>query len=86
MFRTITVKGKASGKELLNQTIPKVKNTGICLMDYLRNNSLPIASSCLGEGVCQKCLVHLNKKKVLSCQVMVSEIENDDIFIEVDYL
>jgi ferredoxin, 2Fe-2S len=30
------------------------------LMDLLIENNLPVASSCLGEGICSKCVVQIN--------------------------
>lgn len=30
------------------------------LMDLLIENQIPVASSCLGEGVCSKCAVEMN--------------------------
>ena len=36
------------------------------LLDYLNKQNQGIASSCLGEGVCKKCIIN---QDVLSCQL-----------------
>lgn len=53
------------------------------LLDFLRLNQLPVASSCSGEGVCKKCIVN---KNILSCMTTVERamIELGDI--EIEYL
>lgn len=43
-------------------TLPQVNKVLICppgknLMDLLIENGLPVASSCLGDGICSKCVV-----------------------------
>jgi Na+-transporting NADH:ubiquinone oxidoreductase subunit NqrF len=40
------------------------------LMSFLQENSVPIASSCRGEAVCQSCIVNNN---VLSCTITVAD-------------
>lgn len=80
----ITVKGRASEKVLLEESLTSKDN--INLMEYLRAKNIPIASACFGDGVCQKCKITLNQNTVLSCQLMLSDLTNNDILIEVDYL
>lgn len=36
------------------------------LMDLLMENGLPVASSCLGEGICSKCAMEVTPRGVLS--------------------
>jgi Na+-transporting NADH:ubiquinone oxidoreductase subunit NqrF len=79
----IKVKGLASGRILeldYNQ-----EDLGRNLMFYLRSKDVTIASSCDGEGVCQKCAI---QKDWLTCQLTVSEflaLEPSGI-VEVGYL
>lgn len=45
--------------------IPQKNKTLFCdsgknLMDLLIENQIPVASSCLGEGICSKCAVMVN--------------------------
>ena len=75
-------------KGLASQTISELKVTkndlNLSLLDFLRLKSIPIASSCDGEGVCRKCLV---SDEILSCQFKVKEvIESKKIEITVNYL
>jgi Na+-transporting NADH:ubiquinone oxidoreductase subunit NqrF len=55
------------------------------LMDFLRSQKIPIASSCFGEGVCRRCKV---SETVLSCQIKVFELFDIDEMkeITIDYL
>ena len=55
------------------------------LMAFLRVNKVPIASSCLGEGFCRRCIVCEN---VLSCQITVGEFMEKfpDHTVRVTYL
>lgn len=56
------------------------------LLDFLIEKNLPIAYSCYGEGICEKCSVEIKKKDVLSCQVLMKDLDEDDIMIAVNYL
>jgi Na+-transporting NADH:ubiquinone oxidoreductase subunit NqrF len=62
---TLTIRGDASCKIIKIINI-EVINTKISLMDFLISENLPIASSCKGEGVCQKCTVN---DRLVSCQI-----------------
>ena len=80
--------GKAS--KTLYKTIEVLRPNNISLMDFLRNNGVPVASSCYGEGVCKKCVVN---KDILSCQIRILDFisntdsqETSNIQIEIDYL
>ncbi len=47
-----------------NLTILAEENTN--LMDLLIENRIPVASSCLGEGVCSKCAVEMTPQGELT--------------------
>ena len=55
----------------------------LSLLDFLRKNNFPIASSCNGDGVCEKCIVN---KNILSCQISVGDVLKRKMIIEVGYL
>lgn len=75
----IIVKGLASGKTVTELNSP---DQAINLLDFLRENNIPIASSCRGEGVCKKCV--FNKDK-LACKQMLP-IDEEDLIVKIDYL
>ncbi len=58
------------------------------LMDFLLKNGIPVASSCSGEGRCQKCIVQWGPETILSCQKSLAEIfvKNDQETLRVSYL
>lgn len=68
MSGEINLIGKSSGKktriDYCNDQLAQI------LMDFLRSNSIPIASSCRGEGICKKCKVN---SEILSCQLTLAE-------------
>lgn len=43
------------------------------LMLFLRNANIPLASSCFGEGICNKCLVNGH---ILACQTILKDLFN----------
>lgn len=67
-----------------------ISNEDLSLMDYLHIKGIPIASSCKGEGICNKCYVFLNEQNqdILSCQLKVNQLLKNykTCTIEVDYL
>lgn len=87
MYTKIEIHGLASGKLikeiLLNHND---ENLNISLMEYLRLNSLPIASSCLGEGVCGKCSIIINDKEELSCLIKLKGMTNGPYTVKISYL
>ena len=83
MSNEIIVIGEASQKKLLQITPPE---RDITLMDYLREQSISVASSCYGEGVCQKCKLIVNDKEVLSCQIRLFDLVENNIIIKISYL
>ncbi|MBL7666018.1 MAG: hypothetical protein JNM93_12860 [Bacteriovoracaceae bacterium] len=76
----IKVMGKASGKcvRILDCPTPIPK---ISLMAFLHSHSVRIASSCLGEGVCQKCMVNGD---LVSCQISLEDFValKEDVVVE----
>jgi ferredoxin len=90
----IQIFGKASNKiykTIEVEDLISLKNQS--LMDFLLSNQIPIASSCLGEGICRKCIVN---KEILSCQIELSQFISQShiqkesnqkiIIISIDYL
>lgn len=45
------------------------------ILELLQENEIPVASSCMGEGVCERCIIN---DSVLSCLSLVSEIMSWD--------
>jgi Na+-transporting NADH:ubiquinone oxidoreductase subunit NqrF len=82
----LLVKGLASKRDIKvftwenSKDIPKLS-----LMEFLRSQKIPVASSCFGEGVCRRCKV---SETILSCQVKVFELfkAHNDLEITIDYL
>jgi len=90
----IQVFGKASQKIVKVIEVDEDSlNSKISLMDFLHKNNIPVASSCLGEGICRKCVVNI---EMLSCQVELSKFISQShiqsnanqnlIKISIDYL
>jgi hypothetical protein len=79
----ITVVGKASGRE----TLLALSNHDLTknLMFYLRDRGITIASSCDGEGVCQKCAIQCGW---LTCQLTLEQFleRQPDGKVFIDYL
>lgn len=58
------------------------------LMEFLRNKGIPIASSCLGQELCKKCIINNN---LLSCSLTLEAFTqlsrpNSTYEIKVSYL
>lgn len=78
--------GQASGKKLKTwefnglETIPELN-----VLQFLRQQKIPIASSCFGEGVCKKCLFNQDQ---LACQVLLRDLfdQDEQTTIEISYL
>lgn len=80
----LIVFGKASNNIIANITVDEITDVNKSLMFILLLNKITIASSCNGEGKCQKCLVNNN---VLSCQISLNNfINNFGNKIEINYL
>ena len=83
--KVILIKGVAS-----QSTIKELKvtdsNLGIDLLPLLQSENIPIASSCMGDGVCQKCMVNTDK---LACELSPRGLSFNaagEAFIFIDYL
>lgn len=77
----IKVIGLASGK-IVNLTIQSKDDLELNLMKFLQKNKIPIATTCLGEGVCKKCVINYD---LISCLITVKDFlsrENQEIKIE----
>lgn len=86
MHKVINIFGNASKTLVQRIEVNHATDSEQNLMDFLRLHNIPIASSCLGEGVCEKCTIFLNQNKVLSCQVKLKDLKSDNIEISIDYL
>jgi len=81
----LNIKGSASNTNQL--IVFKESKESISLMEFLRSKSVSVASSCYGEGVCQKCTLLIDGSKELSCQVPMTFFEEDKTYnIAIDYL
>ena len=85
MYSKLKVFGNASQKLILEIELSN-KEIELSLMDFLREKNIPVASSCLGEGVCGKCSLKLNGDSVLSCQVKLESVTKNMNTIKIDYL
>ncbi len=68
MQQKIVLKGLASGK--VTEFDVSESQMDKTLLEFLQENNQPIASSCSGVGVCQRCVVN---GEILSCDLTVSE-------------
>lgn len=72
-MQSIEVIGLASGKIIKTFIInDKLWDNlqDISLMEFLHTKNVPVASSCHGEGICQKCVVN---NDLLSCQISLKK-------------
>lgn len=77
----LIVKGLASQKKIIFS--PTDTDLELNLMNYLMKQGLPIASSCSGQGACQRCVVN---NELLSCQISVREYLAKFGEVEITYL
>ena len=75
--------GNASGREFILAL--EKRDSKLSLLEYLCHKEIPIAYSCYGEGIRNKCLVRINSKEQLSCQIFMKNLSDGDI-IEISYL
>lgn len=82
MSQLIRVIGRASGKTIGAWACADPREN---LLDFLRRNGVPVASSCGGEGVCQKCTVN---QDLVSCQISVGAFLQSSAtgVVEISYL
>lgn len=83
MHKEIIIFGRSSKKIIARLEVREDET--LDLMTFLRNNNIPIASSCYGEGVCNKCIIN---ETLLTCQISVKDYLNayKDATINVSYL
>jgi hypothetical protein len=77
-----------ASKKFIPLPIPQGSEWEMTLLEYLRKQKIPIASSCNGMGVCRKCLVG---PSLLSCQITLqqlfsSNLDSPTVIIAVTYL
>jgi len=82
----ISIIGLASNS-LVKKIEIKSEDLNLTLMEYLRRENIPIASSCYGEGICKKCVVKLGEVEELSCLISVKKLlEMKILTISISYL
>ena len=85
MSQIIKIYGEVSQKEIT--AIEVTTDETLDLLNLLRKHKVPIASSCYGEGVCQKCIIN---NSILSCQMTVRDfLKRSDEYhniIKISYL
>lgn len=69
MSLEINIYGTASFKEIKTINLDNEDLTKD-LLTFLRENQIPIASSCDGEGVCKKCIIN---GEHMSCQISIEQ-------------
>ncbi len=83
-MKNIIVKGLASNNTVSTLTISPINNEKT-LLEILQEAKIPIASSCNGHGQCAKCVITINNKTILSCQLTCKDLKASSI-VEVSYL
>ena len=73
----LIVKGLASGREVKTIEI-QPQQLEANLMDFLLFHQIPVASSCSGKGVCQKCVCIYGDREVLTCQKSLIHLFSKD--------
>ncbi len=82
----IDIYGAASQKIVKSITVND-HDLDLTLMEFLRKEQLPVASSCYGEGICQKCVVKIGEVEQLSCLLSVRKFMNSsEATITISYL
>jgi len=67
--KEIHILGGASGKTYIVSVPVDSSPLGPSLMELLQEKNIPVASTCIGEGVCHQCTLILNGDEILSCQL-----------------
>lgn len=87
MYSKLVIYGLASKKIIKEIEVPRdLVSSGENLMEFLRKNEIPIASSCLGDGVCAKCNILFNEEEKLSCQIKIQDVTKTSNEIKIGYL
>lgn len=87
--RIIKIFGNASKSLIKEFNLNNHSQPDMNLMDFLRKNSIPIASSCAGEGICKKCGVLIEEQQILSCLITLEQIFEkapSPVTIKISYL
>lgn len=86
-MKELIIFGDASKKEIKKISI-SYRDFDSNLMDFLRRNEIPVASSCSGDGICLKCVTVCGHQKFLTCQKRVRDLfrETDSQTLSFSYL
>ncbi|PIK15828.1 2Fe-2S iron-sulfur cluster-binding protein [Halobacteriovorax sp. JY17] len=68
----VIIFGQASHTQIKKITL-KESDLEKTILEFLQENKIPVASSCMGEGICKKCVINEN---ILSCFKLVKDIYN----------
>lgn len=66
----VIIFGQASHTRIKEITL-KEEDLKKTILEFLQDNHIPIASSCMGEGICRKCVIN---DSMLSCFKLVKDI------------
>ncbi|OUR94865.1 hypothetical protein A9Q84_17305 [Halobacteriovorax marinus] len=68
----VEIRGQASNSTIKTIIVTQadLKKT---ILELLQEHKIPVASSCMGEGICEKCIIN---DSVLGCLKLVSAIES----------
>jgi Na+-transporting NADH:ubiquinone oxidoreductase subunit NqrF len=82
---TINIFGSASKSTIKTLNITNQTSLNISLLELLQKEGIPVASSCFGNGVCNKCLINNN---LMSCQITLEKFleESPNHIICISYL
>ena len=85
-MKQLIIRGGASKKEIILPVSPLFMRDN--LLNFLRDHEIPVASSCGGDGICQKCVCLIKEEKILTCMTSVSEVLNgeDSATLSISYL
>lgn len=73
-MKRLIINGGASKKEITLFISPSSMRDN--LLNFLRDREIPVASSCGGDGICQKCVCVIKEEKILTCMTTVAEVLN----------
>ncbi|CBW26695.1 hypothetical protein BMS_1875 [Halobacteriovorax marinus SJ] len=80
---TVVIYGEAS-KKVIKEISLHEDDLSKTILELLQDHKIPIASSCMGEGVCKKCVINDN---ILSCFKLVKDITKwESPIIRISYL
>lgn len=75
-MKELVIFGEASKKEIKKISI-SYRDFDTNLMDFLRRQDIPVASSCSGDGICLRCVTVNGHQKFLTCQKKVRDLFRD---------